>query len=56
MIPDAKILLVMAESFDALNIDMTVEMNHRLILDGVFVVARFPTVEVRFIISVVESG
>jgi histidyl-tRNA synthetase len=39
MIPDAEILCIIAEAFEALEIGVTVKLNHRKILDGLFEVA-----------------
>jgi histidyl-tRNA synthetase len=36
MVPDSEVLCVTAEVFEALNLDVTIRINHRLILDGIF--------------------
>lgn len=55
MIPDAEILLLMMEAFEALNIDITVKINHRKILDGIFAVAGVPGDKIRAISSAVDK-
>ena len=39
MIPDAEILRVIFEVFQALDLDITIKLNHRRILDGLFAAA-----------------
>ncbi|PSR82483.1 putative histidyl-tRNA synthetase [Coniella lustricola] len=39
MIPDAEILLIAVEAFQGLEIDVTIKINHRKILDGILAVA-----------------
>lgn len=53
MIADAEGLLVAVEAFEALGIDVTVKVNHRLILDGIFAVAGVPEDKTRAISSAV---
>lgn len=55
MIPDAEILLIIAEAFEALQIDITVKINHRKILDGIFAVAGVPDDKIRPISSAVDK-
>lgn len=55
MIPDSEVLLITAEAFDALNIDVTVKLNHRRILDGIFAVAGVPAEKIRSISSAVDK-
>ncbi|KAK5993510.1 Histidyl-tRNA synthetase [Cladobotryum mycophilum] len=42
MIPDAEILRIIVEVFKALELDITIKINHRRILDGLFAVAGVP--------------
>lgn len=55
MIPDAEILLIIAEAFEALQMDITVKINHRKILDGIFAVAGVPDEKIRSISSAVDK-
>lgn len=55
MIPDAEALLITSEAFDALKIDVTVKLNHRRILDGIFSVAGVPAEKIRSISSAVDK-
>lgn len=55
MIPDAEILLIIVEAFEALDIDITVKINHRKILDGIFAVAGVPGDKIRAISSAVDK-
>ncbi|KAI1504562.1 putative histidyl-tRNA synthetase [Biscogniauxia marginata] len=55
MIPDAEILRVVAEAFTALEIDITIKLNHRRILDGLFTVAGVPKEKIRSISSAVDK-
>lgn len=55
MIPDAEILLVIVEAFEALDMDITVKLNHRKILDGIFAVAGVPEDKIRAISSAVDK-
>lgn len=55
MIPDAKVLLITSEAFDGLNIDDTVKLNHKRILDGIFAVAGVPTEKICSISLAVEK-
>lgn len=55
MIPDAEILLIIAEAFEALQMDITVKINHRKILDGIFAVAGVPDDKIRPISSAVDK-
>lgn len=36
MIPDVEVLSITAEVFEALDLDVTIKINHRHILDGIF--------------------
>ena len=42
MIPDAEILRIIVEVFAALQLDVTIKINHRRILDGLFAVSGVP--------------
>lgn len=55
MIPDAEILLIIVEAFEALGMDITVKLNHRKILDGIFAVAGVPEDKTRAISSAVDK-
>lgn len=57
MIADAEILRIMIEVFEALNLrkDVTIKINHRKILDGLFAVAGVPEDKIRSISSAVDK-
>ncbi|OTB01821.1 hypothetical protein M426DRAFT_323179 [Hypoxylon sp. CI-4A] len=55
MIPDAEILRVIVETFEALDQDITIKLNHRKILDGIFAVAGVPADKTRPISSAVDK-
>ena len=57
MIPDAEVLSVLVESFDALGLgnDITIRINHRKILDGLFRVVGVPEDKIRAISSAVDK-
>lgn len=55
MIPDAEILRVTSEIFDTLKMDISIAINHRQILDGMFAVAGVPQEKVRTISSAVDK-
>ncbi|KAL2022985.1 hypothetical protein VTK56DRAFT_4200 [Thermocarpiscus australiensis] len=55
MIPDAEILCIIAEVFEALEIGITVKLNHRKILDGLFEVAGVPKDKIRTTSSAVDK-
>ncbi|KAI1472495.1 histidyl-tRNA synthetase [Daldinia caldariorum] len=55
IIPDAEILRVIVETFDALGLDITIKTNHRRILDGIFSVAGVPADKIRPISSAVDK-
>lgn len=55
MIPDAEILLLIVEAFEALDIDIMVKINNRKILDGIFAVAGVPDDKIRAISSAVDK-
>ncbi|GAO15392.1 hypothetical protein UVI_02010550 [Ustilaginoidea virens] len=55
MVPDAEILCVVVEVFEALGLGVTVKINHRRILDGLFAVAGVPADKIRSISSAVDK-
>lgn len=55
MITDAEVLLITAEAFEALNIDITIKLNHRRILDGIFAVAGVSPEKIRPISSAIDK-
>ncbi|KAI0975596.1 hypothetical protein F4678DRAFT_417752 [Xylaria arbuscula] len=57
MIPDAEILRIVWEVFSSLGLakDVTVKINHRKILDGLFAVAGVPDDKIRSISSAVDK-
>lgn len=55
MIPDAEILRIIVDVFEALDIDVTIKLNHRRILDGMFAVAGVPKDKIRSISSAIDK-
>lgn len=57
MIADSEILRIMVEVFEALNLrkEITIKINHRKILDGLFEVAGVPEDKIRSISSAVDK-
>ena len=55
MIPDAEILRIIVEVFEALDLGITIKLNHRKILDGMFAVAGVPAEKTRTISSAVDK-
>ncbi|KAL1870020.1 hypothetical protein VTK73DRAFT_2829 [Phialemonium thermophilum] len=55
MIPDAEILRVIVEVFRLLGLEISIKINHRQILDGLFAVAGVPSEQVRLISSAVDK-
>lgn len=55
MIPDAEILRIIVEVFDALQLDVTIKVNHRRILDGLFAVTGVPDDKIRSISAAVDK-
>ncbi|PHH91197.1 hypothetical protein CDD83_1383 [Cordyceps sp. RAO-2017] len=55
MIPDAETLRIIVEVFDALDLGITIKLNHRKILDGLFAVAGVPADKIRSISSAVDK-
>ncbi|ROW09313.1 hypothetical protein VPNG_05809 [Cytospora leucostoma] len=54
-IPDAEILLIATEAFQALGIKVTIKLNHRRILDGILAVAGVPDEKIRPVSSAVDK-
>ncbi|EPE35974.1 Class II aaRS and biotin synthetase [Glarea lozoyensis ATCC 20868] len=55
MIADAEILSIIAEVFEALDLKITIKINHRQILDGLFAVAGVPDEKMRSISSALDK-
>lgn len=55
MIPDSEILRIILEVFKALELDVTIKLSHRRILDGLFAIAGVPTEKIRTISSAVDK-
>ncbi|KAG0645714.1 Histidyl-tRNA synthetase [Hyphodiscus hymeniophilus] len=55
MIADSEVLRIIVEVFQALELNITIKMNHRRILDGLFVVSGVPQEKVRAISSAVDK-
>jgi histidyl-tRNA synthetase len=55
MIPDSEVLCITAEVFETLGLSMTIKINHRLILDGIFGAVGVPADLVRPISSAVDK-
>ncbi|CAA9957957.1 hypothetical protein PTNB73_00120 [Pyrenophora teres f. teres] len=55
MVPDAEVLCIAAEVFEALQLDIVIKVNHRLILDGFFSALGVPTSLLRPISSAVDK-
>jgi histidyl-tRNA synthetase len=55
MVPDAEVLCIAAEIFEALELDITIKINHRFILDGIFAAVGVPKDMVRPISSAVDK-
>lgn len=55
MTTDAEILLIIVEAFEALQMDITIKINHRRILDGMFAVAGVSEDKIRAISSAVDK-
>lgn len=55
MIPDAEILRVLVEAFRGLDMNITIKLNHRRILDGLFAVSGVPSDKTRPISSAVDK-
>ncbi|XP_044717400.1 histidyl-tRNA synthetase domain-containing protein [Hirsutella rhossiliensis] len=55
MVPDAEILCVIVEVFEALELGITIKINHRRILDGLFAVAGVPEEKIRPTSSAVDK-
>lgn len=55
MIPDAETLRIIIEVFEALGLGITIKLNHRKILDGLFTVAGVTADKIRSISSAVDK-
>ncbi|KAG6036655.1 hypothetical protein E4U41_005579 [Claviceps citrina] len=55
MIPDAEVLRIIVEVFDALKLGVTIKLNHRQVLDGMFAVAGVTEDKIRTISSAVDK-
>jgi histidyl-tRNA synthetase len=55
MIPDTEVLRIIVEVFKALDLQVTIKMNHRRILDGMFAVAGVPEDKLRAISSSIDK-
>lgn len=55
MIPDAETLRIIVEVFEALDLGITIKLNHRKILDGLFAVAGVSADRIRSISSAVDK-
>ena len=55
MIPDAEIMRVIVEVFEALELEIAIKINHWRILDGLFAVAGVPADKIRAISSAVDK-
>ncbi|KAG6114737.1 hypothetical protein E4U14_001297 [Claviceps sp. LM454 group G7] len=55
MIPDAEVLRIIVEVFDALKLGVTIKLNHRQVLDGMFAVAGVTEDKIRAISSAVDK-
>lgn len=55
MIPDAEILRVITECFASLDLDISIKINHRVILDSLFAIAGVPEDKTRTISSAVDK-
>lgn len=55
MIPDAEILCIIVEVFEAFEIGIAVKLNHRKILDGLFEIAGVPADKIRPTSSAVDK-
>ncbi|KAI2631772.1 putative histidyl-tRNA synthetase [Xylaria nigripes] len=55
MIPDAEILRIIVEVFQALKLNVTIKLSHRKILDGLFAASGVPSDKIRVISSSVDK-
>ncbi|KHN99810.1 histidyl-tRNA synthetase [Metarhizium album ARSEF 1941] len=55
MIPDAEVLRIIVEVFEALQLGVTIKLNHRQVLDGMFAVAGVAPEKIRTISSAVDK-
>jgi len=55
MLPDAEVLRIIVEVFDSLGLGITIKLNHRRILDGLFAVSGVPPEKIRLVSSSVDK-
>lgn len=55
MIPDAEILRIIVEAFQAFQLNVTIKLNHRKILDGLFTASGVPNDKIRLVSSSVDK-
>ena len=55
MIPDAELMYIIVEVFEALGLDVVIKINHRKILDGLFAVVGVQQDKIRTISSAVDK-
>ncbi|QUC20767.1 uncharacterized protein UV8b_05008 [Ustilaginoidea virens] len=55
MIPDAEVLRIIVEVFEALKLGVSIKLNHRQVLDGMFAVAGVAPDKIRTISSAVDK-
>ncbi|OAQ93917.1 histidyl-tRNA synthetase, mitochondrial precursor [Purpureocillium lilacinum] len=55
MVADAEVLRIIVEVFDALKLDVTIKLNHRQVLDGIFAVAGVTEGKIRTISSAIDK-
>ena len=56
IISEAEILRIIIEVFDGLGLDITIKLNHRRILDGLFAIAGVPEEKIRTISAAVDKA
>jgi histidyl-tRNA synthetase len=55
MLPDAEVVRIIAEVFESLGLGITIKLNHRKILDGLFAVCGVASEQIRQISSSVDK-
>ncbi|KAL1887917.1 Cytoplasmic and mitochondrial histidine tRNA synthetase [Sporothrix stenoceras] len=55
MVPDAEVIRIISEVFSAFGLGVTVKLNHRKVLDGLFAVAGVPSNKIRTISAAVDK-
>lgn len=55
MVPDSEVLSLIVEVFETLGINITIKINHRKVLDGIFAAMGVPSDKVRAISSAVDK-